>query len=199
MGDKILSQTDCVIIAEGGRGPVVPYPNVDHADGKKNYGFLDVKANPELIDSIPEVQGWPEFKQLLQVINGPESSLMSLGCEKSYFPYDGKATKFGITTYIGSYTDVAFSDIPMNQDRSNLLTLAQQIRDQINPIFANTGARVDLTLQQSPSLFGVPDCWTIQLKLRGYGRDNDEARKMWGAGASELLKVIENIAVRSNY
>ncbi len=107
MERKIIQETEFVTICEGGFGPVVPYGPVEHEDGDRNHGYVDTKANPDLISSIPEVAGWPQFQQLLEVIN-KHTPLRSLGCEKGYFPVE-QDNEAGLKTYVGSYVETIVS------------------------------------------------------------------------------------------
>jgi len=68
----------------------IPYPPIDRANGGKNYGFKNLRAHPELINEIPETEGFPELRSMLTAINAPASPFHSLGCGKSSTPYSNK-------------------------------------------------------------------------------------------------------------
>ena len=61
----------------------IPYPAVDHGDSV-NHGYMDLRAHPELIDRVPELEDFPELRSFIVALNAPESRFRSLGCDKSF-------------------------------------------------------------------------------------------------------------------
>ena len=61
----------------------VPYCPLCH-DGNLNNGFIDLKANLELIPVLPLCIGCPETQDLLRNINDPLSPFMSLATHQSF-------------------------------------------------------------------------------------------------------------------
>lgn len=57
----------------------IPYPPEIGAVSH-NVGFIDVKAKPDLIDSLHEIEGLPNLKKLLSYFSGESSPFFSIGC-----------------------------------------------------------------------------------------------------------------------
>ena len=69
---KIESDFDCF--------RVFPYPS----DGKGNLGGLDLRNKPELIDSIHELDDFPEKKVLIRWLNLENGDFITFGCDCGY-------------------------------------------------------------------------------------------------------------------
>ncbi len=68
------------------RGKAVPYggSDEDRPDGSpKNRGFKNLKLKPEELASIPEVQDNDSLRNALVVLNSPDSTFFTVGCEKA--------------------------------------------------------------------------------------------------------------------
>jgi hypothetical protein len=61
-----------VIPSRGDEGP--------RPDGHTNSGFKNLKGNPHLLDSIPELAFDPSLKSLVEAINAEETGVFSVGC-----------------------------------------------------------------------------------------------------------------------
>jgi hypothetical protein len=62
------------------RGNTVPYPPL-FDEIRRNHGFTDLRARPELVEDIAEVAESPALKALLADLAQPGSALMTLGCD----------------------------------------------------------------------------------------------------------------------
>jgi hypothetical protein len=116
-------QNRSVWIANGWGTPV-PYGPVDHGDGHQNHGYRRVKGNPEAVRNIAEAQDWPEFQELLIAINGAESPIESVGCEKAFIPVEETGDA---VVELGSYIEVIFTDLVLNERPENFLLLASHL------------------------------------------------------------------------
>jgi hypothetical protein len=105
-------------------GPPVPYPPIGHPDGTMNHGYVLLKSNPAAIDSLPEVDGYPELRNFLRVVNSDTSVIESVGCEKGFFDDNNQDVA---KWYIGSYVDLIFSDPLANDNPENFLRLASYL------------------------------------------------------------------------
>ena len=188
--DSIISRGQNVVIAEGGWGPVVPYPPIDHSGGERNHGYIDLRSDPELALQIPEVLDYPELGKLLKIINTDPSPLFSIGCECGSFPYK-RPTAAGITAYLSSYIDVAFVQLEQNKIKENLLGLATKISEPFNRL-TDPWTQLEIELQQARSLLGESGCWMLQTKVMGFGPDQDGARQTWARGIRCYMASIEN-------
>lgn len=185
---------DQVLFKEGGArviyldpswGPPIPYPPARRPDGNQNYGYVSTKGNPETIASIPELQGWPEYKALILAINSATGPTETVRCEKGSFDCDKGTAKI----YIGSYTDVVFSN-PADSTAENCLRLASEIGRAMFDA-RNWWGQVQLGIQRMRIVNRLPDCgWGVMLKIINHGRDADKARKFWGHSAGVIGDVF---------
>jgi hypothetical protein len=90
-------------------------------NGEQNHGYARLKGNSDALAQIPELQGFPEFEAYIRAINASTSLIESVGCEKGYFDVQNQ---LAITVYVGSYTDIIFTDEQRNENAENLLHLA---------------------------------------------------------------------------
>ena len=61
-------------------GNTVPYPS-RHDEIRCNYGFLDLRGKPELVDEVPETLESLSLKRLLTILADPLSQIMTVGCD----------------------------------------------------------------------------------------------------------------------
>jgi hypothetical protein len=176
------------IVIDKSWGPAVPYPASDHGDGTLNYGYIRLKGHLELIDQVPEVRGWPELRDFLQAVNADGSPIESLGCEKSYFAVQaGEAT-----IMLGSYIDVAFTDVSLNDDAKNHLRLAATLAESIAGC-EQWWASVHFCLQRLRHLAGADTRIGLMLHVANYGKSEERSRKYWGETLRRLGNVISKL------
>src|SRR5438132_3450612 len=60
----------------------VPYEGTgkQRLDGGANYGFTNLKRNPELLDTIPEFRSDPALRSIMAAIDSPATGLFSVAC-----------------------------------------------------------------------------------------------------------------------
>lgn len=178
--DRVLFQDEArVIFLDADWGPPIPYPPAPRPDCNENHGYVATKGNPEAIAAIPELHGWPEYEALILAINCSAGQTESAGCEKGYFDCDSGAAKI----YLGSYTDVVFSD-PSDNTAENHLRLASEIGRAMFEAW-NWWGKVELGIQRMRG-----HCWGLNVKIINFGRDADEARKWWGHSAGVIEEVF---------
>ena len=171
-------------------GPAIPYGPVDHGDGHQNHGYKRVKGNPEAVRNIPEAQGWPEFQEFLITVNGAESPIESVGCEKGFFPVDLAGDAL---IKLGSYIDVIFTELTLNERPETLLLLASRLLHAVKGCESWWGD-VEIALQPFKGILGVADApWGLLLRVTNHGRNREEARKFWGETLRRLGKAISQL------
>lgn len=64
------------------RGKGVPYYGDGEAreDGDANHGFKNLKTNPELIDSVPELVPDRALRRIVEALNARTSGVLTIGC-----------------------------------------------------------------------------------------------------------------------
>lgn len=170
-------------------GPPIPYPPIDHQDGHENSGYMDLKADPEAVSLVPEVDGWPELAQFLITINAAASPLESVGCEKGYFPteVDGKPA-----IRLGSYIDVIFTDAALNDGAENLLLLASRLAQAVEGC-EQWWAQVEISLNRFKYVAEADLPWGLMIRVSNCGRTEEEAREFWSETLRRLGDAIMSL------
>lgn len=186
---KLLEYEQSIVYIEDSWGPAVPYPPYDHSNGEKNNGYRRVKGDDNLVALIPEVEGFPEYRDFLMAVNAADSLIESIGCEKSFFPIDDHPS---IKSQLGSYTDIVFSDFDANKNPENLLYLASIFVKALEGS-GEWWSKMEVGLQKLKYLHGIKDAWGLMVRLQGYGRTKDEAKSTWSVSLSKLTSCIGEI------
>jgi len=176
----------CGIWISDSWGPAVPYPEVDHGDGNFNHGYRRMKGNLEAAMLIPEAQGWPELQTFLENVNADSSPIETVGCEKGFFPGEQET----LPIMLGSYVDVIFTDIPLNENPQNFLLLSSRLVPAVEHC-ERWWANISFALQRNRALAGAEKPWGLMLNIQNYGRNEAEARKFWGESLSRLGSAIK--------
>lgn len=100
----------------------IPYPSCKHSD-TNNVGYLDLKANSSDIGFAYELDGWPEFKNLIEQINARDSFFRTLRCDVSF----AKVTGHQIFRILA----VGYESIRMLRINSHSIRIPVTIRSQV--------------------------------------------------------------------
>jgi hypothetical protein len=164
------------------------------ADGSLRY--YDLKQSPELLGQIKETEGVPELGNFLLAVNSASGRLASAKCDLWSSDEIGPAEDiFSASMKFGGYVDLWFA-----QERSRLCF-------ELHEAAARQLVR---TLQQAPepaaaAEFLVRRCYYgrepqvvegfyITFYLFGYGSDEAEARRHWGAGLRLAEMAIRQLS-----
>ena len=178
-----------IIYIDDRSGPAVPYPAIDRHDGSRNHGYVRLKENFRTIGKVPEVQGWPELQKFLETVNAPDSPIERLGCEKCYFPLEGRGAA---KVSLGSYVDVAFSDTTVTEKPENFLRLAVPLVNAVEGCERSWG-QVELGLQPLRYFFGSTTAWNLLIRVTNQGRTEEEARRFWGESIRRMGDAIAKL------
>lgn len=191
---KLLEYDQSIVYIEESWGPAVPYPAVDHRNGEKNHGYRRIKGNEEAIASIPEVEGFPEYRDFLIALNSSDSPVESVGCEKGFFPVSHHPD---IKFQLGSYTDIIYSDFESNANPESLFHLASVFVKAMEGS-GQWWSKIELGLQRLRHLYGVKEPWGLMVRIQGYGRSEEEARSTWSVSLDKLSESIKNIEANNS-
>jgi hypothetical protein len=165
----------------------IPYPSIERVEST-NYGYMDLKADPQLIDEIPELRDAPELRSLVAALNAPGSPFRSLGCEKVLSNHEDPENPHLHARFV-SYVDIAFADMVKNSDRDLFVEMVEVFNshcyEQRDALPHFLIASFDLR----PSIYhqdGV-EGWSVAAWVGGFGTDAEEARTTWAVG----IKVLE--------
>lgn len=170
-------------------GPAVPYGPVDHGGGQQNYGYVRIKGEAEAVRRIPEAVGWPELGEFLAAVNAVESPIETVGCEKGFFPVEERGEP---TVKLGSYVDVIFTDAALNDCPKNTLLLASHLLRAVEGC-ERWWSEVESNLQRFRGVVGAVAPWGLFLRVTGYGRNQEEARRLWGVTLGRLGSVVASL------
>ena len=174
MADEILKQGRGYMISQSDiAATAVPYGPADREDGDRNYGFVDLRDQPDLVDEIPEAKKSDGLAELLRAINAPGSALMSIGCECGAFSQEA-AQEGGPTRYIGSYVAITFRDPGRNSEPKALIDLARAILGRVR-IDERHIVTFEMILEPLKHFFGRSGCFELLVKPAGRGRCDQEA------------------------
>jgi hypothetical protein len=170
-------------------GPAVPYPSVRHEDGSRNHGYRRVKGDPDAVLHIPEVADWPEFGRFLITVNHAASPIESVGCEKCFSPI---GPSDDATVRLGSYVDLIFTDLALNEQPENLLLLASHLAMAAKDC-EKWWADVEIELERYKGIAGAKAPWGLMVKIGNAGRNEQEARKFWGETLMRLGNAVAKL------
>jgi len=186
---RLWADRGCGIWISEKWGPAVPYLPVDHGNGNMNHGYIRAKGDADAASRIPEAGNWPELQSFLQAANADSSPIETVGCEKSFFSDE---TADSPPVYLGSYFDLVFTEGALNDQPENLLFLAGQLANSVENC-ERWWASVSFVLQK---LRGLPESnipWGLMLHVTNHGRDEQQARKLWGETLLRLGKTISGL------
>jgi len=186
MKDTILEQGPgyTIAIVEEAHG-TVPYGQVIRDDGT-NYGWVDLRDQPGLVDTIPEIQGIPGMQAILRVANTQQSPFMTIGCEKGSFPVKGRRP---ITRMVGGYIDLVFR-IGGYNSTGQLAEVAKQIRNKVKPP-ENAVVGYEFLIQPLKNFFGQDGRYALMLKPQGYGENETTAWQAFEEACMHLANALQ--------
>jgi hypothetical protein len=116
------------------RGNTVPYPKL-FDEIRRNHGFVDLRAKPELVNLIPEAGNSPALNDILVRFAQKNSSIMTLGCDLG--EHSDMNTASAITCIAGGYVQIC--ELPIRDDDSaSLAKIAQEaelkLRDDVGDL-----------------------------------------------------------------
>jgi hypothetical protein len=153
--------------------------------------FYDLKAEPALLDHIPEACDNPALRRSLAAINAADTLFATAKCDTwqtDEFNPEERATFPQAQTKSAGYLDVVFSRAELNLHREHYEQLARRLLPLLTS--APAQARAELCLRRC--YFGAPQAWGFYLTLflYGYGRDPAEAKTQWASGLEALQSAL---------
>lgn len=170
-------------------GPAVPYGPVFRTDSESNYGYTRLKGNLQQITSIPELAAWEDYAELIKKINTDSTPIESVGCAIGYFPVTDDEV---ITTNVGSYVDIVFSNTIAAEDPASYLNFAAKIMAALSGC-ENWWSSAEIGIQRLRHLPGTSRPLGVMLKLSSSGRSEEEARKFFQATLLKVGTAIERL------
>lgn len=162
----------------------IPYrPNV-RPDGE-NFGYFDLKRDPQRIDEIPELRDWPPLRKLVQSLNEQTSFFRTIACDTGVLDVSGSPP----SKRVGCYFRIAFEVLKWNLEKENYLHLFDAIYQRCTntqlPNKVVVAGGIKPTHFNHHQVFG----WTLMIDVSGYAPSEQEARESW----TQAMALIESI------
>jgi len=155
--------------------------------------YLDLKANPNQTELIPEIKGFPELRPLIETLNRPEARFRSLGCEAALEPLSDQSQQWKLTSYV----DVAFDPLMLNFELHRFESLGGDFREWLQQENAQVNNLTGIEFVVGSCCFNELGCrWGYYLALwvHGYGRSVLEARVNWIVALNRLDRFFSQIS-----
>ena len=167
----------------------VPYGSPNN-DGTPEASFVDVKAHPEWIAVLPSCVGWPETQSLLQVINAPESPMMSLAADQGFTTTNPPNPRSVLTSFV-----IICLAEPSADDKPTLRHFAEFLKSRMDELLQEASNAlkqrldVQIRLELQPTRFHQHevDGWSLMILTATLANEKREARHMWGI----VLQALE--------
>jgi hypothetical protein len=181
--------------------PVITVPCAS-GDYEPKCRFVDLRVGPHLIDEIAEVQGRPELRSALLLLNGVDSQFWTAKCDAwtsspeqgddPFDPYemDAEPGETGFST--GSYIDLLFRDFGASRCFDTQEQWLRTVTERLRAIPANS-ARVELVMRRA-QVDGVPG-FGVSWFVEGCGASAEHANQGWNRVFQAALAVIMDVRV----
>ena len=93
---------------------------------------------------------------------------------------------------LGSYVDVAFSDITISEKPESFLQLTVPLMNALEGC-KRWWAHVQLGLQPLRYFFGSTKAWNLLIRVTNQGRTEEEARRFWGESIRRMGDAIAKL------
>jgi hypothetical protein len=181
--------------------PVITVPWAS-GDDEPKCRFVDLRVGPHLIDEIAEVQGRPELRSALLLLNGVDSQFWTAKCDAwtsspeqgddPFDPYemDAEPGETGFGT--GSYIDLLSRDFEASRCFDTQERWLRTVTVRLRAIPANS-ARVELVMRRA-QVDGVPG-FGVSWFVEGCGASVEHANQGWNRVFQAALAVIMDVRV----
>jgi hypothetical protein len=156
-----------------------------------NYGYRRVKGDPVAVSKIPEVEGCPELGEFLVVVNATESPIESVGCEKCCTGSNLPSAEPQLQH--GSYVDLIFTETALNAIPENHLLLSCHLLKAVEGS-QSWWSTTQIELQRLKCIEGADCAWNLLLRVIGFGRTEEQARKLWGESLRRLTAAVKTLS-----
>ena len=173
-----------IVISETDKRFHVPYGPLNH-DGTPQESFLDCKAHPEWIPTLPACVGWPETQRLLQAINTPDGPWMSLAAFQDVIVSELPGQE-EFPCALTSMLSFCYADIQANEKKS-FRSVSEGLSDHLSTYMQASSNRlqetlnVEILLELQPTAFHHLQVtgWSLTVYVVSSGDDYVEARSSW--------------------
>lgn len=166
----------------------IPYrAGVLRKDGARNFGFVNLKANPEAMLEVAELKGDAALQHLVEAINAPETGLMTIGCSSGFVTEASGCRKTG-------YVEISFATDQMVEDAQNYFPLFYHFSRALSD--AHFDAHVHFSWDLMPARFVESDVdgFTIAINVNtGFCETPQEAVDIWNVSTQFLATFLNSV------
>ena len=169
---RFVNQQSCA------EGLGVPYPKRESIRSE-NVGYHDVKKIPDSVALFPELQGWPELRDLILAANQSDSIFRTLRCDISSNEVRGVGV--GYEHKISSYITLAFELLDFNTE-DNFRKMYGEFQSYVALITIQQDCCIEFELV--PTSYRSAEnvaytAWSVDVWIHGYGPNEEEAKTSW--------------------
>ena len=158
--------------------------------------YLDLKAQPELIEFVEECREQPALASILRMVNSSSSSFRTAKCDvwATTELAEDERLDFGLPQKVGSYIDLLFECPEFNARLESQLELGRKLER----LLASLRAQAQLEIFVRRCLFHPEERWGFYLTLytHGYGRTPEEAEREWSRALGAVGEALIEISRR---
>ena len=166
----------------------IPYnAGEQREDGAQNFGFIDLKANPEAMLEMAELQGDEALMHLVKFINGPDTGLMTIGCSSGFVTDASGCRKTG-------YVEISFTTDEMVVDAQNYFPLFYHFSHALYD--AQFEEQIHFSWDLMPALFEESEVegFTIAINLNtGFCETPKAAESVWAIASNFIASFLKSV------
>jgi len=152
--------------------------------------YVDLKRFPDRVDELTECRRHPALRELLRLLNRPETALRTVKCDvwKTTKLAEDERADFNLAFKVGAYLDAVLEDPALRAQLIPHVRWAGKIARSLAP--ARLQAQSEIVVR--PCLFHSEEKWGYALTVfvHGYGSSWDEAETEWGGALLHLGKAL---------
>jgi hypothetical protein len=163
-----------------------------------NIGFIDLKAQPERIVEIHELTGYPDFEDLIRVLNQPGCSLRTLRVDTAKDDFE----RPGYSNSYFSFLTVSFEQPHPEDDKRYFSELYGSFTAYASGLILPDAVQVDFYIVPLEVKANKFSGWCLDIRLYGFGASVEEAMKNWSDGlrlVRELLLMVDKNSRTDSY
>ena len=157
-------------------------------------GFIDLRLNPEAIDTIPESAASPVLREVLVSLNGPESPVFTCKCDvwplpgEEIDPLEFDCSPAEVRAGVAAWIDVIARDQDWFASFEKHEAWVRRATERLRALRGSCG-RADLVIRSAAS--GGREGFGITLYTAGCGPDTPAAQGGW----ETILRVAATVTM----
>ncbi|MEC9483165.1 MAG: hypothetical protein UMU75_07535 [Halomonas sp.] len=164
----------------------IPY-GAQAYDGGHIHPYRSLIHHPEQVATIPEVEGQPALRRILEIINGPKGAFESVRVDSSYHEHDGGIAHIIVVGFI-------FRDRRLFGSFDNCLLFAGKLLEALHAdeAFRDSEDSAQLEIQRAVLTEHAKEGWIMDLYLMGQGQDQDSSDRELARRCRALHHLLEH-------